>query len=82
MPLEMSSDVIEMESWRYSNKAFFVLPLSSGRIAVLQPNRQFYAWADSWEHAKELGPLAARAQEDRHVRTISALAIDIEDLDL
>jgi hypothetical protein len=78
----MTQDEMEIESWRYSNRAFFVLPLTSGKIAVLQPNRQFFALVNSWDHAKEIGPHAQMEQEKNYIRTTDALAIDTEDLDL
>lgn len=61
-------DRMEIESWRYSSHAFFVLPLSSGNIAILTPNRQFFMLAKDWENAKNIGPQAERYQIAQSMR--------------
>lgn len=43
----------EAESSRYGADAFMVLPLSSGRIAVLGFMRELHAICDTWEEARE-----------------------------
>jgi len=58
----MTDDEIEIESWRYSGRAFIVMPLSSGRIAILCPNRQPYRIVDNWELAKSVGASAENFQ--------------------
>ena len=50
----------EIENKRYLHHAFFVLPLASGRIALLTPRRDLAYIVDSWEAAKAFGPLAGR----------------------
>lgn len=50
----MTNDEIEAENGRYT-RAFFVLPLSSGWIAVLNARREIFGFAESWESAKLLG---------------------------
>jgi hypothetical protein len=83
----MTDDELEVESWRYSGRAFWVLPLSSGRIAILQPNRQPYRIVDDWELAKTVGLSAENFQLQTTYReriTLAKEVIDIntEDLDL
>lgn len=50
----MTEDQQEAESLRYSNEAFFVLPLESGRIAVLSPRRDLWGIASTFEEACSL----------------------------
>jgi hypothetical protein len=54
----MSPDEMEAESLRYSAAAFFVLPLSSGRIAILTPRRNLFRIVADWTEAMAIGPLA------------------------
>jgi hypothetical protein len=63
----MSPDIQEAHSLRYSAAAFFVLPLSSGRIAILTPRRDLYRIVESWEEALVIGPCA----EQSPIRVIS-----------
>lgn len=51
----MDEDWQEAESLRYSRAAFFVLPLKSGKIAVLTPRRDIFAICDTWEDARVIG---------------------------
>lgn len=44
---------LETESNRYGADAFMVLPLTSGRIAVLGFMRELHAICDTWEEARE-----------------------------
>lgn len=60
---EMDNDYMELESYRYSNRAFWCLPLSSGRIAVLTPRRDLFKIVEDWEQAKLYGPSAEAAQK-------------------
>lgn len=54
----MDEDQFYIENHRYLAEAFFVLPLPSGRIAVLTPRRDLFRIVNSWEEAKQCGPLA------------------------
>jgi hypothetical protein len=47
----MTPDEQEAESHRYSNLAFFVLPLESGRIAILTPRRDLFKIVSGWDEA-------------------------------
>lgn len=58
-------DYVDAESRRYTDDAFFVLPLDSGKIAVLGPRRELYKIVDTWDEAKEVGPQAA----PKHIQT-------------
>ena len=82
----MTDDELEIESWRYSGRAFFVLPLSSGRIAILCPNRQLYRVVDDWELAKSIGPHAENYQTQQSFRVDRMVSNDVvklgEGLDL
>ena len=82
----MTQDELEIESWRYSGRAFFVLPLSSGRIAILCPNRQPYRVVDNWELAKTIGLGAENFQLQQSVRVARAVSNEVvklgEGLDL
>ena len=83
----MTDEEMEIESYRYSSRAFFVLPLSTGNIAVLHPNRSLYCVCSDWESAKDNG-LDAEADQlknvtvrERYVEHIESLgALDIEGL--
>lgn len=66
------SDHNEAHSLRYSRAAFFVLPLASGRIAVLTPRRDLFAIADTWTEACEIGPWA-----EPTLQPVDALAASI-----
>lgn len=61
----MDNDLQEAESHRYSDLAFYVLPLESGKIAILGPRREFFKIVDTWEEAKIEGPNAS----PRYVQT-------------
>ena len=77
---------MEVESWRYSGRAFFILPLSSGAIAILTPNREFYTVCSDWQSVLDNGPDAQAAQIDKYrrapVRPFKIEGIDVEGLDL
>jgi hypothetical protein len=60
---DVSTDQREAESRRYSNAAFFVLPLESGRIAVLTPRRELFRVVEDWAEAMAVGTLAAGEPE-------------------
>lgn len=82
----MTEDEQEAESLRYGHKAFFVLPLSSGKIAILTPRRDLFRVVENWEEAKAVGPLAEAAVTEK-VFVVADLddllaAIDLENLDL
>lgn len=47
----MTDDQMEAESHRYSDLAFFILPLSSGKIAVLSPRREIWDIVESLSEA-------------------------------
>jgi hypothetical protein len=47
-----------IENHRYLKEAFFCLPLPSGRVAVLTPRRDLFQIVETWEEAKQIGPLA------------------------
>lgn len=87
MSENITDDYLEYESWRYSARAFWCLPLSSGKIAILTPRRDFFKLVDTWDEAKVHGPLAENAQKvhapiaDDRPLTKSTLNIEL-DLDL
>ncbi len=81
----MTQDEMEIENKRYLADAFFVLPLESGRIALLTPRRDLFKIVDSWEEAKLEGPKAeAHARPLRYdvpestVKKLAKLKIDID----
>lgn len=55
----LTEEDLEIENNRYLDVAFFVLPLASGRIAILTPRRDLYKIVDTWEEAREIGSQAA-----------------------
>lgn len=59
---EKRSELIEIDNRRYLRYAFWVLPLVSGRIAVLTPRRDLFKVVDNWDEAMRVGPLAEAAQ--------------------
>ena len=63
----------EIENKRYLGDAFFVLPLASGRNALLTPRRDLAYIVDSWEAAKAIGPLAGREAPRIEKRTTAQL---------
>lgn len=78
-------DAHEIESWRYSGRAFFILPLSSGNIAVLKPNRELYCVCSDWQSVLDNGADAQAAQIDQYRRAPTQFkleGIDMEGLDL
>lgn len=77
----VSDEQMEIESNRYSAAAFWVLPLESGRIAVLGPRRDLYKVVDTWDEAKVVGP-EAEGTVRRIVIPTAAPVIDLGDLDL
>lgn len=62
----LSVDVMEVENEKYHEKVAFILPLSSGRFAVLTPQRRLYQIVDALEEAVGLAPRAYEA--DRQTR--------------
>lgn len=54
----MTEDSLWIENHRYLKEAFWVLPLPSGKIAVLTPRRELFQIVGSWDEAKKIGPLA------------------------
>lgn len=62
----MTDDMMQVENERYLPAAFFVLPLASGRIALLSPRRDLYKIVETWEEAKACGPLASKVEKQRH----------------
>lgn len=52
----MTEDEQEAESNRYSSRVMKILPLDSGRIAVLGPRNELFRIVDTWEEAKYLAP--------------------------
>lgn len=52
----MTDDEQDAESNRYSSRVMKILPLDSGRIAVLGPRNELFRIVDTWEEAKYLGP--------------------------
>lgn len=79
----MTDDEQEAHSRRYSNAAFFVLPLSSGRIAVLTPTRDLYAIVDDWQAVAEVGARAATIprRDISFPRTLD-LGVDLTSIDI
>lgn len=80
-----SLDELEIESWRYSGRAFFILPLSSGSIAILTPNRELYCVCSDWQSVLDNGPDAQAAQIEKYRKApvqFSIEGIDAEGLDL
>jgi len=71
----MTEDQQEAESLRYGHKAFFVLPLSSGKIAILTPRRDLWRIVENWEEAKVVGRLAEAAVTEKIV-----VVPDVEEL--
>lgn len=71
----------QIENERYLDEAFFVLPLVTGRIAILTPRRELFKIVDDWNEAKALGPLAGRAVS-RPVGPLvrSRIKLDLEEL--
>jgi hypothetical protein len=83
----MTQDEMEVQSWRYSGRAFFCLPLSSGRIAILCPNRTLYRIVDNWYTAAVVGMSAENFQLqrtliERATLVTQSLDINTEELDL
>lgn len=60
--METLSEKIEIDNRRYLRHAFWVLPLESGRIALLTPRRDLFKVVDNWDEAMRDGPLAEAAQ--------------------
>lgn len=82
---ELTDEHMEIESFRYSGKAFFILPLSSGNIAILTPNRELYTVCSDWQSVLDNGPDAQAAQIDKCRKApiqFSIEGIDAEGLDL
>lgn len=52
---------MEVENEKYHEKVAFILPLSSGRFAVLTPQRRLYQIVDALEEAVGLAPAAYEA---------------------
>lgn len=82
----MTEDEQEAESLRYGHKAFLVLPLSSGKIALLTPRHDLFRIVETWEEAKVVGLLATAAATEK-IFVVADLddllaAIDLEELDL
>lgn len=82
----MTEDEQEAESLRYSHEAFYILPLSSGKIAILTPRRDLFRIVETWEEAKVVGLLAEAAVTEK-VFVVADLgdllaAIDLEQLEL
>lgn len=50
----MTDEQLEIENGRYVD-AFYVLPLSSGRIAVLTPRHDLHSVVETWEEAIAAG---------------------------
>jgi hypothetical protein len=80
------NELNELNSKRYGPEAFWVLPLASGRIAVLTPNRAFYRIVANFAEAIKVGPMAesyqlaksrSRASEERQLE----LAMRAENLE-
>lgn len=63
----MTDDEMYLENNRYLAAAFYVLPLPSGRIAILTPRRDPFRVVESWEEALTVGPLAWSAVPRREV---------------
>ena len=78
--INMTDDEMEAESGRYGPDAFTVLPLSSGRIAVLGPRRELWGITDSFALACEL---AAMKRAPRQVIvTTKSVKVDLKRLGL
>jgi hypothetical protein len=56
----MTEDELYIENHRYLADAFFVLPLPSGKLAILTPRRDLFRVVESWEEARRVGPEAGR----------------------
>ena len=88
------NELNELHSKRYGPEAVWVLPLTSGRIAVLTPNRAFYRIVDNFAEAARVGPLAesyqlaksrTRAAEERQLELTlrsQSLIETLEELEL
>lgn len=59
----LTADHIEVENEKYHDKVCFVLPLSSGRLAVLHGDRRCYKIVDTWGEV-----VAATAEAVEHYR--------------
>lgn len=57
----LSPDIMEVENEKYGPLVLRILPLSSGRLAVLYPNGRLHSLVDSWEATI---PANAAAQEE------------------
>ncbi len=77
----MTNDEMEIQSWRYSGRAFYILPLSSGNTAILTPNREFYCLCSDWQSILDNGPDAQAAQIEKYQKAPVRLTIG-EDIDL
>lgn len=72
------------ESWRYGDRPFMVLPLPSGKIAVLGFQRALHAICDDWseveEAAKSIEFTSAlrriREREERRPKPLPAVNLD------
>lgn len=78
----MTEDEQEAESYRYSTRTMKILPLTSGRIAVLGPRNELFRIVDTWDEAKGLGPeiygvFTPRKYVEEYNKT-SSIKIDVE----
>jgi len=69
----MTPDEMEAETYKYADLAFWILPLSSGKLAVLSPRRNVWGIADDLEGAKFL----AKQGYDSEARVRSARSTDM-----
>ena len=81
----LTDEEMEIENNRYTYRAFFVLPLSSGRIAVLHPNRSSFMVVDNW-HSAIIAGINAEADQlanapQRTINVDLGLNIDLGALD-
>lgn len=59
---------MEVENEKYHEKVAFILPLTSGRFAVLTPRRELYKIVGTLEEAVGLAPAAYEAARQTRKR--------------
>lgn len=77
-----TTDDLFLENHRYLEAAFFVLPLPSGRIAILTPRRDHFATVDSWEEAMRIGPSAGFARAASFSLEKSSVKLNLTEIGL
>ena len=81
----LDPDAQELESRRYAEEVFSVIPLRSGRVGVLASMREPFAICDTFAEAVEAAKAIPRFQYHRDVarmqpRTIAEQAAELDSL--